>query len=139
MYVTKDSLYFREIMFDSWVKLGLLVRELQNIHFIRKIAKLLDDLLIQNSKSVCQLSHDDCARELLRRRGVYSRSLKLTRGPRAACGTRNYFVRPAALSMNLKIFRIKTTCIIHFTRKKSIIRLRPLFTYIYSAFPLTRE
>jgi len=72
MYVTKDSLYFREIMFDSWVKLGLLVGELQNIHFIRKIAKLLDDLLIQNSKSVSQLSHDDCARELLRRRGVYS-------------------------------------------------------------------
>jgi len=25
-----------------------------------------------------------------------------TRGPRAACGPRNYFVRPAAMSTNLK-------------------------------------
>jgi len=55
-----------------------------------------------------------------------------TRGPR------NYFVRPAAMFTNLKIFWIKTTCIIHFTRK-NIIRLRPLLTYIYGAFPLTRE
>jgi len=61
-----------------------------------------------------------------------------TRGPRAACGPRNYFVWPAALSTNLKIFRIKTTYIIHFTRK-NIIHLRPLLTYIYCAFPLTRE
>jgi len=61
-----------------------------------------------------------------------------TRGPRAACGPRNYFVRPAAMSTNLKILWIKTTCIIHFTRK-NIIRLRPLLTYIYRAFPLTRE
>jgi len=55
-----------------------------------------------------------------------------TRGPR------NYFVWPAAMSTNLKIFWITTTCIIHFTRK-NIIRLRPLLTYIYGAFPLTRE
>ena len=41
-----------------------------------------------------------------------------TRGTRAACGPRNYFVRPAAMSTNLKIFWIKTTSIIHFTRKK---------------------
>jgi len=61
-----------------------------------------------------------------------------TRGPRAACGPRNYFVRPAAMSTNLQIFKIKTTCIIHFARK-NIIRLRPLLTYIYGAFPLTRD
>ena len=38
---------------------------------------------------------------------------------RAACGPRNYFVRPAAMSANLKIFWIKTTCIIHFTSYSS--------------------
>jgi len=61
-----------------------------------------------------------------------------TRGPWAACGTRNYFVRPAAMSTNLKIFWTKTTSIIHFTRK-NIIHLRPLLTNIYGAFPLTRD
>ena len=61
-----------------------------------------------------------------------------THGPWAACGLQNYFVQPSAMSTNLKIFWIKTTCIIHFSRK-NIIRLRPLLTYIYCAFPLTRE
>ena len=36
---------------------------------------------------------------------------------------RNYFVRPAAMSTNLKIFLIKTTCIIHFTRKNILFVL----------------
>jgi len=61
-----------------------------------------------------------------------------TRGPRATCGPRNYFVRPTAMSMNFKIFWIKTTCIIHFTRK-NIIRLRPILTYIYGAFLLMHD
>ena len=59
-----------------------------------------------------------------------------TRGPRAACGPRNYFVRPAALSMNLKIFRIKTTCIIHFTRKKVLFVLGP---YLLTSTVLSRS
>jgi len=45
-----------------------------------------------------------------------------TRGPPAACGPRNYFVRPSAMSTKFKIFLIIATCIIHFTRN-SIIRL----------------
>ena len=53
---------------------------------------------------------------------------------RPACGLRNCFVRPAAMSTNFKIFWIKTTCSIHFTRKY-IIRLT--YLHLYGAFPLT--
>ena len=48
-----------------------------------------------------------------------------------ACGPRNYFVRPVAMSTNFKLFWIKTACIIHFTTKK-IIRLRALLTTVLS-------
>jgi len=46
---------------------------------------------------------------------------------------RNYFVRLAAMSTKFKIFWIKTTCIIHFTRKNIIRR-----TYLHlRRFPAT--
>ena len=51
-------------------------------------------------------------------------------------GLRNYFVRPAAMSTNLKIFRIKTTCIIHFTRKKILFVLGP---YLLTSTVLSRS
>ena len=53
-----------------------------------------------------------------------------TRGPR------NYFVRPAAMFTNLKIFWIKTTCIIHFTRKKILFVLGP---YLLTSMVLSRS
>jgi len=54
----------------------------------------------------------------------------------AACGPRNYFVRPAAMSTNFKIFWIKTTCIIHFTRKKILFVLGP---YLLTSTVLSRS